>query len=45
MELFGELAAYFRAVVPFPEEPTDGLTDEQYVRNVVDVLFVKQTEG
>ncbi len=39
LELFGELAAHFRALVPFPEERVYGITDEQYVRNVVDILF------
>lgn len=37
--LFGELAAHFQAKVPFPPEATEGITDEQYVRNVVDCLF------
>jgi uncharacterized RDD family membrane protein YckC len=40
VELFAQIAAHFRKVVPFPEEVTDGITDEQFVRNVVDVLFV-----
>ena len=39
VELFTELAAHFRARSPFPAEATEGLTDEQYVRNVVDVLY------
>jgi uncharacterized RDD family membrane protein YckC len=39
VELFGELAAHFRAKVEFPGEATDGLADEQYLRNVVDVLY------
>ena len=37
--LFLEIADHFRAKVPFPHEATDGLSDEQYVRNVVDVLY------
>jgi uncharacterized RDD family membrane protein YckC len=37
--LFADLAAYFRGVVAFPEEAVDGLTDEQYVRSVVRVLY------
>lgn len=37
--LFAELAAHFRPKAPFPAEATDGITDEQYVRNVVDVLY------
>ena len=38
-ELFARLAARFRAAVPLPEELEEGVTDEQHVRNVVDVLF------
>lgn len=37
--LFRELAGHFRQKVPFPTEATEGLSDEQYVRNVVDVLY------
>jgi len=39
VELFGELAEHFRAVVTFPPEAVEGMPDEQYVRNVVDVLY------
>ncbi len=39
VSLFAALAARFRAAAPLPEELTDGLADEQFVRNVVDVLF------
>ena len=39
IELFSEVANRFRAAVPLPEELAEGVTDEQYVRNVVDVLF------
>ncbi|MEW5978942.1 MAG: RDD family protein [Acidobacteriota bacterium] len=39
MELFRELADHFKTLVPFPEEALEGLADEQYVRNVVEVLF------
>ncbi len=37
--LFEQIANHFREVLRFPQEATDGITDEQYVRNVVDVLF------
>ena len=37
--LFAELADHFREVSAFPPECTDGLSDERYVRNVVDTLF------
>jgi len=41
IELFQEIASHLKRVVAFPPEATDGLTDEQYVRNVVDLLFQK----
>lgn len=39
--LFGEIAAYFKSIVQFPEEAADGISDEQYVRNVAAILFRK----
>lgn len=39
VELFTEIAGFFREKTPFPAEATDGVSDEQYVRNVVDVLY------
>lgn len=39
LRLFHELAFYFKEIVPYPPEATEGVTDEQYVRNVADVLF------
>jgi uncharacterized RDD family membrane protein YckC len=39
VELFEQLAAYFQSKVAFPQEATDGVPDEQYVRNVVDVIY------
>jgi uncharacterized RDD family membrane protein YckC len=43
VELFGELAAHFRSKVEFPAEASDGVADEQYLRNVVDVIY--RTKG
>jgi uncharacterized RDD family membrane protein YckC len=37
--LFDELAAHFRGKVEFPPEALDGLGSEQYVRDVVDILY------
>lgn len=37
--LFRELAAHFREKAAFPEEATFGLSDEQYLRNVVATLY------
>jgi uncharacterized RDD family membrane protein YckC len=39
IELFAEIARHFRNVVEFPPEAIEGLTDEQYVRNVAETLF------
>ncbi|MBI5802205.1 MAG: RDD family protein [Verrucomicrobia bacterium] len=39
VQLFAELAAHFKSLVEFPPDTTEGITDEQYVRNVADVLF------
>lgn len=40
--LFGEMADHFRSAVEFPPECHEGIADEQYVRNVVDVLYRTQ---
>ena len=45
IELFSELSAYFRAKVAFPAEATEGISDEQYLRNVVDILSRKQRKS
>ena len=39
VELFTQIAAHFKKIISFPQEVTDGITDEQFVRNVVDTLF------
>ncbi len=39
LSLFREIADHFRAIVQFPEEATYGITDEQYVKNIVDIIF------
>ena len=44
VELFGEMAEHFRALVEFPAEATDGVADEQYIRNVVDVIYRPATD-
>ena len=43
VELFGELAAHFKSLVGFPAEVVESMPDEQYVRNVVDILFRTRT--
>jgi uncharacterized RDD family membrane protein YckC len=44
IELFAELAAHFRAKVNFPAEAIEGIADEQYLRNVVDVVYRARTD-
>jgi uncharacterized RDD family membrane protein YckC len=39
IELFREIAAHFHEKAEFPPEATDGITDEQYLRNITDVLY------
>lgn len=39
IKVFEDLAAYFKTIVEFPPEATDMLGPEQYVRNVVDVIY------
>jgi hypothetical protein len=39
VELFHDIASYFKNIVEFPQEAADGISDEQYVRNVVDALY------
>jgi len=45
IELFSDLAAHFRAKADFPAEATDGITDEQYLRNLVDVIYRTRTDS
>jgi uncharacterized RDD family membrane protein YckC len=44
VELFAELAAHFKTKAEFPPEATDGITDEQYLRNVVDIVYRTRAE-
>ena len=37
--LFKTIADHFKTITTFPQEATDGVSDEQYVRNVVDTLY------
>jgi len=40
VQLFAELAEHFRTLTPMPAEAVDGVSDEQFVRNVVEVLYL-----
>jgi uncharacterized RDD family membrane protein YckC len=42
VELFRDLAAHFRGLVEFPQEALEGLTDEQYVRSVLRVIYASR---
>jgi uncharacterized RDD family membrane protein YckC len=44
LELYQTLAAYYRELVPFPEEVSENLSDEAYLRAVVDVIFTDPTK-
>jgi uncharacterized RDD family membrane protein YckC len=44
LALFGEMAGYFRELVAYPPDAVEQLSDEQYVRNVVEILFRAQKE-
>lgn len=39
VRLFAELAEHCKALVVFPPEAIEAMPDEQYIRNVVDILF------
>jgi uncharacterized RDD family membrane protein YckC len=39
IELFEELAEYFRSLVRYPAAAADNITDEQYVRSVLRVIY------
>ena len=39
VELFETIATHFQNLAAFPQEATEGVSDEQYVRNVVDTLY------
>ncbi len=39
VDLFADLARHFKTAVAFPSRTYEDIPDEQYVRNVVDVLF------
>ena len=45
LELFARLAEHLRGKVSFPFEALEGLTDEQFVRNAVDVIYRIRAEN
>ena len=43
VQLFSNIVDHFKTIVTFPQEATDGISDEQYVRNLVDALYRPKT--
>jgi uncharacterized RDD family membrane protein YckC len=41
VELFRDLALYFQSLVKFPDPAVESLTDEQYVRGVLRVIYAR----
>jgi hypothetical protein len=41
VELFRDLALYFQSLVKFPDPAVEPLTDEQYVRSVLRVIYAR----
>ncbi len=42
-QLFQGIVVYFKTIITFPQEATDGISDEQYIRNLVDALYRPKT--
>ena len=45
IDLFKSIADNFKSLVSFPAEATEGISDERYVRNCVDVLYQPQVSS
>jgi len=45
VRLFAELAGHFRTLTPIPPEAVEGVSDEQFVRNVVEVLYLSRSSA
>ena len=43
--LFESIVFHFKGIVAFPPEAVDGISDERYVRNLVDALFRPRASG
>lgn len=44
VRLFDELSAYFQTLIAFPASETESISSEQYVRNVVEILYFRGTK-
>ena len=45
VQLFQSIVTYFKTFVAFPQEVTESISDEQYIRNLVDALYRPKTAG
>lgn len=45
LRLFADMRAYLAETTAFPPEATESMSDEQYVRNVVDATYRTETDG
>lgn len=45
LALFGEMAEQFRGLVEYPAEVVEQLSDEQYIRNVVEILYKREASS
>lgn len=45
LDVFADLAVHFKSLVSFPDEAIEQLSDEQYVRNIVEILYRAASTG
>jgi hypothetical protein len=45
VQLFQSIVTYFKTIVTFPQQATESISDEQYIRNLVDALYRPKTAG
>jgi len=45
LAVFGELASYFRHLVAYPAEIEEQISDEQYVRNVTEIVYARANQA
>jgi len=45
VQLFQSIVTHFKTIVTFPQEATDSISDEQYIRNLVDAVYRPKTTG
>jgi hypothetical protein len=42
LALFRDLASHFKSLVAYPAEIVEQLSDEQYIRDVVEILYTRR---